>query len=136
MLGFGDDVGGGSMFGQGWCGVGGVGHDSVLEVGAWEACLSVHDKLQTVRAGGGGGGMLVSCPGLYVWHGVVAGSVRFGSWLARHGVFSCRVTGSRCMHLSGLLGCSACGMVSSVALTCGRGVTGRDVMCLSRTGWR
>ena len=44
-MGFGDVVGGDGMCGRGAVWGGGAGHDSVLEVGAWSACLSVHDKL-------------------------------------------------------------------------------------------
>ena len=87
----------------------------MLEVGAWGACLSVHDKFVVCASGG-----MVSSPGLYFWHWVVVGSVRCALCLAGHGVASCSVAGSRCMRSLGLLSCSASGMVLPVALTCNR----------------
>ena len=112
MLGFGDVVGGYGMFGPGtvWGG-GGLG---MIRCWRWErgglAFPSVTNLICVSRGTG-------SCPGLCVWHWVVAGSVRCAVCLAGHGVASCSVAGSRGARSPGLSGCCAHGMVLPVALT-------------------
>ena len=80
MLGFGDVVGEDGMFGRGWCGVGVL--DMILCWG-WELGVLAFPSVTNCNLCKWG---MVSVPGLYFWHWVMAGSVRCALCLAGHGV--------------------------------------------------